>query len=130
MMNTLNGDFRNKAFKEVATAQLQSKFLSWRPTAIMMFDHYKISDTDGRVVGHLRPPEVHPAQKHSPLIQKWDEGIIAMRKILENLDLEQFEKSELLKQLLALYIQDTIQKAIDWVTSPTLLFQPEMMLEK
>ena len=84
----------------------------------MMFDHYKISDTDGRVVGHLRHPEVHPAQKRSPLIQKWDERIIAMRKypseeILENLDLEQFEKSELLKQLLALYIQDTVQKAID-----------------
>ena len=34
-------------------------------------------------------------------------------EILENLYLKHFDKSEPLKQLLALYIQDTHQKAID-----------------
>ena len=68
----------------------------------MMFDHYKISDTDGRVVGHLRPPEVHPAQKRSPLIQKWDEGIIAMRK---------YPSEEIL-------VHPRQFRRLDWVTSP------------
>ena len=119
-MNIFNEDFRNKAFKEEATAQQQSRFLTKRQIAWIVFDHFKISDTDGTVLVPLRPRGSRAQKRQSAVlgIHKWDERIILMSKYpdeetVKNLCFEQFERSEPLSQLLALYIQDTVQKATD-----------------
>ena len=49
-------------------------------------------------------------------VRKWDETIIAMQKqpdeeLLENVYFRQLEKSDQFKQLVALYIQDTVRKS-------------------
>ena len=69
LMNIFNEDFRNKAFKEEATAQQQSRFLTKRQIAWMIFDHFKISDTDGTVLGPLRPRESRAQKRQSAVLE-------------------------------------------------------------
>ena len=74
----------------------------------MITKHFKISDTDGTVLDLSDILKVE--------LRNEDETIIAMRKhldeeTLENLYFRKPEQSEQLKHLVALYIQDTVQKA-------------------
>ena len=77
---------------------------------------FNISDTDGTVldVSDLLTDELRNDNVQS-FDTKWDDRIIASRnqpdhEVLENLYFWQLDKADQLTQLLALNIQDTVQK--------------------
>ena len=79
-------------------ARQQSKFLLGRPTAWLIFEHFKINDTDGTV---LAPSDFLQVELRNDDLQsfvaKWDETIIAMSRhsheeILKNLYFRQLRK--------------------------------------
>ena len=86
----------------------------------MILKHFKISDTDRTVLYLSDFLNVWLRNDNLQSFDaKWDETIIAMRQhpdeeVLESLYFRQLDKSGRLKQLVALCIQDAVQKAELW----------------
>ena len=83
----------------------------------MVHDHFSISDTDGTLLdlSDLLNVELKSGSVQS-FDTRWDETIIEMTKktddeVQENLLFRQLHKADKQKQFLALYIQDSVQKA-------------------
>ena len=85
-------------------------------TSRLVFDHFKISDTDGTL---LDLPGLMKLELRNDNVQsfgiRWDATVIAMKKkpddeVLENLCYRQLDTADQFKQLLVLYIQNTVKK--------------------
>ena len=96
-------DFRKRVVTEEESAQQNSRFMTWRPVAWMIYDHFKVSDTDGTV---LDLPDLVKVEIGNDTLQsfdtKWDETIVAMREhpdeeIMENLYLSRNSSSSWLR---------------------------------
>ena len=80
----------------------------------MNYEHFKISDTDGTV---LDISDIMKIELRSDNVQtfdtKWDDTIVMQKQpdeeLLDNLYTRQLETSDQIRQLVAMYIQDTVQ---------------------
>ena len=97
------------------TAQKEKRLLKGKQVAWMMYEHFKVSDTDESVLDLNEMSEVELENDHVLLSNKRpDETVLVMKKqpdedSLEHVYHRQLQKSQQLKPLLSLYIQDTVQ---------------------
>ena len=88
----VHGVFRKRVLNEEEKAQTQSMFC-FRKTAWMVFEHFKISATDGAVlpISDLLKVELK-GDNMQPFDTKWDETVIVMQKQADEELLEIFAR--------------------------------------
>ena len=90
---------RSQEFTWKRRANQNSRFITGRQFAWMVFDHLKISDTDGAILDISDLPKVeHRNDIGQSFDPRWDETVIAMRnkpgdEVLENLYFRQLDQA-------------------------------------
>ena len=108
-------DFKRWVFIQEEAAQEAKRFLTGRQVAWMIYEYFKVSDTDESV---LDLDEILKVELKNNNVQsftvRWDVTLIAMKKeILDNLYYRQLQQSEQPEPFLPLYIQDTVPKGTE-----------------
>ena len=114
LKHIINGDFKRRVFIHEEAAQ---KSLTERQVAWMIYEYFKVSDTDESV---LDLNDILKVEFKTDNIQsfnaRWDENIFAIEEqpgdeILDNFCHRQLQQSEQSKPWSSLYIQDTVQNS-------------------